>query len=150
MRMGIDENYPKDGVVLVKAKQKLSITLYADIREEQGPEGEKMLTADVVSFALPAGSVEKADIIAHFDYYYQKAAAEELKQAKEFKEGQVQLLLTGSDYKPHKVIDGAMTEEEYAPWKALRQEWRDAINAIRAAKDMDELEAITWDEEPKK
>ena len=33
-------------------------------------------------------------------------------------------------YKQEKWIDGAMTDEEYAPIRVQRQQWRDEINAL--------------------
>lgn len=53
---------PADGVAVQEADGALKITLY------------KVRTADVVSFKMPLGSVEKADIVANFDYYFNKAA----------------------------------------------------------------------------
>ena len=46
-------------------------------------------------------------------------------QIKEYKE-----LLSNSDYKALKYIEGYLTEEEYAETKAQRQEWRDKINDL--------------------
>lgn len=39
-------------------------------------------------------------------------------------------LLAETDYKAIKYAEGLISEEEYAPIKAQRQEWRDEINAI--------------------
>lgn len=39
-------------------------------------------------------------------------------------------LLSASDYKCLKYVDGALTDEEYAEIKALRQAWRDEINEL--------------------
>ena len=41
-------------------------------------------------------------------------------------------LLCQSDYKALKHADGAMSDEEYAPIKAKRAEWRSRINAAEA------------------
>lgn len=40
------------------------------------------------------------------------------------------LLLAQSDYKLYKFMDGAMSEEEYAPIRAQRKNYRDAINQL--------------------
>jgi len=45
--------------------------------------------------------------------------------------------LEKSDYKQAKWLDGALSEEEYAPIRVQRQEWRDKINALE-----DELETL--------
>lgn len=39
-------------------------------------------------------------------------------------------LLRESDYKCLKFTDGALTEDEYAPIRVQRQEWRDRINEL--------------------
>lgn len=40
--------------------------------------------------------------------------------------------LADTDYQAIKYAEGWITEEEYAPIKAQRQEWRDAINALES------------------
>lgn len=44
---------------------------------------------------------------------------------------ELQSLLSKSDYRAHKYAEGKYTEEEYAPYKAERQAWRDEINHYR-------------------
>lgn len=39
-------------------------------------------------------------------------------------------LLKKTDYKQAKWLDGALSEEEYAPDREKRQEWRNKINAL--------------------
>lgn len=41
-------------------------------------------------------------------------------------------LLSQTDYKALKHADGALTDEEYAETKALRQKWRDEINVLES------------------
>lgn len=38
--------------------------------------------------------------------------------------------LAETDYRAIKYAEGQYTEEEYAPYKAQRQEWRDEINEL--------------------
>lgn len=40
--------------------------------------------------------------------------------------------LIETDYQAIKYAEGYMTEEEYAPIKAQRQEWRDEINLLES------------------
>lgn len=40
-------------------------------------------------------------------------------------------MLTNTDYMALKHSDGALTDEEYAPTKADRQEWRGKINELQ-------------------
>lgn len=67
MRMPLDKPVPQDGVELEEMQNALKITMYRDVRNEEMP------TADIVCFTMPLGSVEKVDIVAHFDYYFTKA-----------------------------------------------------------------------------
>ena len=42
----------------------------------------------------------------------------------------IRQLLDQSDYKQSKWLDGALSEEEYAPIREQRHEWREQINAL--------------------
>ena len=42
----------------------------------------------------------------------------------------LKMLLSSSDYKQHKWLDGELTDEEYAPIKAQRHAWRVEINQL--------------------
>lgn len=148
MRIGIDNNYPKDGVEVQEANGVLVVRLVKDVQRTPGAEeGQEIITANVVQTTLPLG-VEKADIVANFDYYFAKAQAAEVKQAAELKVDRVQRLLAATDYKALKVADGALTAQEYAPWKKLRAHWRDTVNAMQAAQTIEELDAIQCAETP--
>ena len=39
-------------------------------------------------------------------------------------------LLTQTDYKSHKHMDGALSDEEWEPIRLARQAWRDRINEL--------------------
>ena len=148
MRLGIDENYPKDGVDVQEANGVLHVRLVKDVQRTPGAEeGQEIITADVVETTLPLG-VEKADIVAHFDYYFDKAQAAEVKQAVELKVDRVERLLAATDYKALKVADGALSSKEYAPWKKLRAHWRETVNKMQACKTVEELDAIKYAETP--
>ena len=41
--------------------------------------------------------------------------------------------LAETDYRAIKYAEGQYTEEEYAPYKAQRQEWREEINRLEAS-----------------
>ena len=45
----------------------------------------------------------------------------------------LQQLLDATDYKALKHADGALTDEEYEPTRALRAEYRQQINDLQAA-----------------
>ena len=42
----------------------------------------------------------------------------------------IKTLLSDTDYQAIKYAEGAISEEEYAPIRAQRQEWRDRINEL--------------------
>lgn len=44
---------------------------------------------------------------------------------------ELKMLLRESDYRAIKYAEGQYTEEEYAPYKALRQSYRDEINELQ-------------------
>ncbi len=47
-----------------------------------------------------------------------------------------------SDYQQSKMIDGAMSAEEYEPTKIKRASWRTAFNAVQIATTTEEIDAI--------
>ncbi len=148
MRIGIDNNYPKDGVDVQEANGVLVVRLVKDVQREPGTEeGQEIITANVVQTTLPLG-VEKADVVAHFDYYFAKAEAEELAKALPLEVDRVERMLSATDYKALKVADGALSAADYAPWKKLRAHWRDTINKMQAAQNADELNDIKYAETP--
>lgn len=62
----------------------------------------------------------------------QKAEEEKKKRINAIRE-QIKVLkynLDESDKKQAKWIDGALSEEEYEPFRTKRQQWRDKINAL--------------------
>ena len=54
--------------------------------------------------------------------------------------------LTSTDYIAAKIAEGHATREEYAEKIALRQQWRDDINAAQA--EIERIEALPEEEEP--
>lgn len=74
MRMPLNKPVPKDGVELEETPDSLKITMYRDVRNEE------TATAEVVCFKMPLGSVEKVDIVAHFEHYFAKAKAAEVEK----------------------------------------------------------------------
>ena len=148
MKVQIDAYYPKDGVALQERNGAVLVQLVKDVEHTPGAEeGQEIITANVVQITLPLG-IEKADVLAHFDYYFAKAEAEELAKALPLKTDRVQRLLSATDYKALKVADGAMTAKEYAPWKKLRAHWRETVNKMQACKNVDELNEIKYAETP--
>ena len=146
MIQGIDAFYPKSGVLIHENKGSYTVTMYSDVQKEE-VDGEEKYTANIVSFVTFSKLTEE-QVVAEFDYYFNKALEEELKIAKEKAIAPIEALLTDSDYKAHKVFDGVLTEEEYRPWKELREVWRGKINEIRNAKTYEEVQAVTYKTEP--
>lgn len=61
-----------------------------------------------------------------------KTAAEITVESNEKRIAELKAKLTATDYQSHKHADGAMSDAEYAPIAAQRQEWRDEINLLEA------------------
>lgn len=60
---------------------------------------------------------------------------------------QLEEFLTHSDYKVLKFIEGLISEEELAPIKKQRQQWRDLINKLDRATTLEEVEKIKKEKE---
>ncbi len=54
----------------------------------------------------------------------------EEQKIKNTKIAELKYKLSQTDYQALKYAEGQITEEEYAPIKAQRQEWRDEINLL--------------------
>lgn len=57
---------------------------------------------------------------------------------------ELQQFLNATDYKFNEYAEGDITEEEFAPTKALRAEWRTAYRTIRDAETIEEVDAATY------
>lgn len=62
----------------------------------------------------------------------EKSAAEIAVESNKKRIAELKSQLTATDYQSHKHADGAMSDAEYAPIAAQRQEWRDEINLLEA------------------
>lgn len=62
----------------------------------------------------------------------EKTAAEIAVERNKKRIAELKSQLTATDYQSHKHADGAMSDAEYAPIAAQRQEWRDEINLLEA------------------
>lgn len=85
-----------------------------------GKEAEWVI--DVPGVEAKEAYDEYEDINVYIPYTEKQLAQIEIAELKQ--------KLTDTDYKAIKYAEGAMSAEEYAPTKALRQEWRDRINAL--------------------
>jgi len=89
---------------------------------------------------LPTIEIESlADIKVGFDTFENgKVVHHEEPKAVADRERIIELkkLLSSTDYLCMKHADGALTDEEYAPIKALRQSYRDEINSLEAELSM--------------
>ena len=146
MRQLIDA-VPPNGVEVINDRGVDVALLYKDTRTTTDGEGRDVLSANVQRIEFPEGA-DREDIAAHFDYYFDAAERKEVKQAAELKIARVERMLAATDYKALKVADGALSAEEYAPWKQLRAHWRTVVNEMQAARTVDELNEIRYAETP--
>jgi len=110
--------------------------------------GAVLTTGDDASirFGGPWGDLQAAGLAEWVD---NTPTLEELKAEKlsAFK-AQATALLSSTDYKALKFVDGAISQEEYTPFRFARQAIRDHFNdleaAINSAESLEELEALVW------
>lgn len=95
-----------------------------------------IITKDPLDEPLPTGFT-KISKAAYEEYLAQKKAERDRLKAsdsyiktKEIAQLKNQLLAT--DYKAIKYAEGAISEEDYAPIKAQRQQWRNRINELES------------------
>ena len=70
-----------------------------------------------------------------------KMTAQEIAELQPTVEQQIEILkqnLKDTDYKAIKYAEGAISEEDYADTKALRQSWRDEINRLESEVQADD------------
>lgn len=74
------------------------------------------------------------------------AAAEAMakKEAAMTRIAELKKMLSETDYKAIKYSEGLIPDEEYAPVKAWRQEWRDEINRIEQETELKSIESEEW------
>lgn len=79
------------------------------------------------------------ELVSNPDYeeYSKQLYLNELKKSKVKEINRLKSLLSETDYRALKYFEGYYTEEEYAPYKAQRQAYRDEINQLEK-----ELEAL--------
>lgn len=88
----------------------------------------------------------KATLVDKGEYYEICEIPEpSLNELKEGKKSIIKKLLDSVSYKTEKFVDGAMSEDEYAPVRLQKQKWREAYNAVEAATTKEELSAVTWE-----
>ena len=98
------------------------------------PSGWAVIPADMVCENFPFGEVtaeETGGVMTVTEW--KPLPIPEPEQHEPTSEEQIAELkkkLSDTDYQAIKYAEGWITEEEYAPIKAQRQEWRDAINAL--------------------
>lgn len=102
----------------------LNKNLYLPTADTSGIE----ITAEQFA-GLRAGTHKINDTL---DGVVAKTAAEIAVESNKKRIAVLKAQLTATDYQSHKHADGAMSDAEYAPIAAQRQEWRDEINLLEA------------------
>lgn len=94
------------------------------------PDSERGIEITAEQFAgLRAGTHKIGDDLKSV---VEKTAAEITVERNKKRIAELKSQLTATDYQSHKHADGAMSDAEYAPIAAQRQEWRDEINLLEA------------------
>ena len=133
---------PQGNVSVVKTGGWDYVTMYNNVKETKDENGQKIYEADVISFAIK--EVTKEQIVAQFDWYWNKYITAEVNQKKAEKIVMLQQLLAKTDYEAIKYGEGVISQQQYAPLAQARENWRVAINSLEAAKTLEEVEAVTF------
>ena len=142
MKTRINE-VPKDNVLIIQNGGWCIVSLFKNVVEVDGGEnGEKQYETDIVSF--PVKQITKEQILEHFDWYWDKAIAKELEQAKGRKVIELQQLLAKTDYEAIKYAEGVISAESYSAMGAARAAWRATINNLEQCQTISEVENITY------
>lgn len=83
------------------------------------------------------------DVVNGSGYVVKPPYVPTLEEIKEEKLTALQKMLTDTDYKAIKYAEGVLTEAEYGPIRLLRQEWREAYNAIESATTLEGIDAVS-------
>lgn len=97
-----------------------------NIRVIELPDDARPLTADDEAVL----AAREAERISKEQAYREKVAQAEAKWARDKRIGELKRLLSRTDYQAIKFAEGEMTQEEYAPIRAERTEWRREINEL--------------------
>lgn len=124
--------------------------LYKNVESTKSENGETEVLAQVRYWHFPKNADEATieEVLENFDYYFDKADALEAKQEGSVIISHLEKLLSDTDYKLLKHQDGVLSDAEYAPWKKLRQHWRDCVNKLQEAKTLADVEAVKYAETP--
>lgn len=97
------------------------------------PQAEKIIVLEKM-IPIPNKEGYKSILKANFNtnfVWYDLIETEEHKRKRKI--NNLKEKLSQTDYKFMKFAEGFISEEEYAPVKALRQEWRDRINELEGS-----------------
>ena len=103
---------------------------------------------EIIGGDIPADAIESAEPIVYEPPIvpvakpYVPTDTELLARAKQSKLWRIKELLTATDYKCLKFVDGELTESEYTETKAYRAGLRAAYNAVEAAVSVAEVDAV--------
>ena len=134
---------PQDNVLIINSGGYCNVSLFKNVVEiESGENNEKQYEADIVSFSVK--EISKEQVLAYFDWYWDKAIAKDLERAKAYKITELQHVLAKTDYEAIKFSEGVISTESYAEMGAARAAWRKAINDIEACKTVSEVESVSF------
>ena len=125
MKTKINE-VPKDNLLMVENGGIVVITLFKNVTEVSGDGFE----ADTVCFTLRPEANLREKVLAKFDWYWDRAIAVSLNEAKASKIIELKEQLAKTDYEAIKYAEGVISAESYTEMAAARAAWRAAINAL--------------------
>lgn len=140
---------PQDNVEVKQTDKFTEVLLFKNAVEKtietENGETKTAYEVDAMRLIYPkVANITKESIVAHFDYYWNKATEADVVANKELRISRLKQLLAQTDYEAIKYGEGVISQQQYATLAQTRESWRVAINSLEAAKTLEEVEAVTF------
>ena len=141
MKIRISE-LPEGNVSVVKTGGWNYVTMYKNAKQIDDENGQKIYEANVLTFSIK--EITKEQVIAQFDWYWNKYISVEVNKKKAEKIVMLQQLLAKTDYEAIKYSEGVISQQQYATLAQARAAWRTAINALEQCTTIEQIEAVEF------
>lgn len=140
---------PQDNVDVRQTDRFTEVLLFKNAVEKtvetENGQNKTVYEVDAVRLIYPkVANITKESIVAHFDYYWNKAIEADVIANKELKINRLKKLLEATDYEAIKYAEGVISAESYSAMGAARAAWRAAINNLEQCQTISEVENITY------
>lgn len=140
---------PQDNVDVRQTDRFTEVLLFKNAVEKtvetENGQNKTVYEVDAVRLIYPkVANITKESIVAHFDYYWNKAIEADVIANKELKINRLKKLLEATDYEAIKYGEGVISQEQYAALAQARAAWRTAINALEQCTTIEQIEAVEF------